>query len=52
MYGNLKQHLQKEIQGIKDAGLYKSERIITSSQSAVIKLKTGKEVINFCANNY
>ena len=43
---------QKEIQDIKDAGLYKSERIITSSQDAVIKISTGEEVINFCANNY
>ncbi|GGK38051.1 2-amino-3-ketobutyrate coenzyme A ligase [Lutibacter litoralis] len=40
------------MQEIKEAGLYKSERIITSSQDAVIKLNTGKEVINFCANNY
>ncbi|RBW59822.1 glycine C-acetyltransferase [Tenacibaculum sp. E3R01] len=52
MYGNIKEHLQKEIQDIKDAGLYKSERIITSSQDAVIKVSTGEEVINFCANNY
>jgi len=52
MYGNIKQHLQKEIQGIKDAGLFKSERIITSSQDAVIKISTGQEVLNFCANNY
>jgi glycine C-acetyltransferase len=52
MYGNLKEHLQKEIQDIKEAGLYKSERIITSSQDAVIKISTGEEVINFCANNY
>jgi glycine C-acetyltransferase len=52
MYGTIKEELQKEIQGIKDAGLYKSERIITSSQDAVIKISTGEEVINFCANNY
>lgn len=52
MYGAIKDHLQKEIQEIKDAGLYKSERIITSSQDAVIKISTGEEVINFCANNY
>jgi glycine C-acetyltransferase len=52
MYGNIQQYLQKELQGIKDAGLYKSERIITSSQDAVIKISTGEEVINFCANNY
>ena len=52
MYGNIKQHLQKELDEIKEAGLYKSERIITSSQDAVIKISTGEEVINFCANNY
>ncbi|WP_196895723.1 glycine C-acetyltransferase [Aureivirga marina] len=52
MYGKIKETLQKEIQEIKDAGLYKKERIITSSQDAVIKISTGEEVINFCANNY
>ena len=52
MYGKIQQHLQKELQEIKDAGLYKSERVIISSQDAVIKISTGKEVINFCANNY
>ena len=52
MYGNIKQHLQKEIQDIKEAGLYKSERIITSSQDAEITISTGEKVINFCANNY
>lgn len=52
MYGKIKEHLQQEIQEIKDAGLYKSERIITSSQDAVIQISTGEEVINFCANNY
>ena len=52
MYGKIQQHLQKELQEIKDAGLYKSERVIISSQDAVIKISTGQEVINFCANNY
>lgn len=52
MYGNLKQSLQNELQQIKDDGLYKSERIITSPQAADITLEGGKEVINFCANNY
>jgi glycine C-acetyltransferase len=52
MYGNIKQHLQKELENIREAGLYKTERIITSSQDAVIKISTGQEVINFCANNY
>ena len=52
MYGAIKNHLQQELEEIKAAGLYKSERIITSSQDAVIKISTGEEVINFCANNY
>src|SRR5690606_29445833 len=52
MYGKLKGFLQKELKDIKEAGLYKEERIIVSSQDAVIKLSTGREVINFCANNY
>ncbi|PQJ80449.1 glycine C-acetyltransferase [Polaribacter porphyrae] len=52
MYGKIKDTLKKELQSIKDDGLYKSERIITSSQDAVIKISSGEEVINFCANNY
>ena len=52
MYGSIKKYLQDEIEEIKEAGLYKSERIITSSQDAIIKISTGEEVINFCANNY
>lgn len=52
MYGKLKEHLERELEEIKDAGLYKKERIITSAQDAVIKISTGEEVINFCANNY
>ena len=52
MYNKLKDHLQEELKTIKEAGLYKKERIITSSQDAVIKISTGEEVINFCANNY
>ena len=52
MYGNIQDHLKQEIENIKSAGLYKSERIITSAQDAVIKISTGQEVINFCANNY
>jgi len=52
MYGAIKNHLKQELEEIKAAGLYKSERIITSSQDAVIKISTGEEVINFCANNY
>ena len=52
MYGKIKEHLQQELQEIKDNGLFKKERIITSPQDAVIKISTGEEVINFCANNY
>jgi len=52
MYGKIKDTLKKQLQEIEEAGLYKSERIITSSQDAVIKISTGEEVINFCANNY
>ena len=52
MYGKIKEHLEKEIQQIKEDGLFKEERIITGPQDAVIKINTGEEVINFCANNY
>ena len=52
MYGKIKDTLQAEIEYLKNNGLFKSERIITSSQDAVIKISTGEEVINFCANNY
>jgi len=52
MYSTIKNHLSKEIQEIKDKGLYKTERIITSPQSAEIKISTGEKVINFCSNNY
>jgi len=52
MYGSIKEHLQTEIKDIKENGLYKKERIITSPQGAAIKISTGQEVINFCANNY
>ncbi|MBP0905305.1 glycine C-acetyltransferase [Mariniflexile gromovii] len=52
MYGKLKNHLQLELQDIKNNGLYKEERIITSAQGAEITLNTGETVLNFCANNY
>lgn len=52
MYGKIQQFLEKEIQDIKDNGLYKEERIITSAQGAEITLNTGEKVLNFCANNY
>ncbi|MEW5848124.1 MAG: glycine C-acetyltransferase [Myxococcota bacterium] len=45
-------HLATETDKLREAGLYKSERVITSQQSAVIKVSDGREVINFCANNY
>lgn len=51
MYGKMKEHLSKSIAEIKDAGLYKEERLIESAQQAAITVK-GKEVLNFCANNY
>ena len=52
MYGNIQQHLQNEIESIKNDGLFKEERIITSPQGAEITLSTGQNVLNFCANNY
>ena len=52
MYGKLKNHLQEELQDIKNNGLYKEERIITSAQGAEITLNTGETALNFCANNY
>ena len=52
MYGKIKTHLAQELESIKEAGLFKKERIITSPQDAVITISTGEEVINFCANNY
>ncbi|AFM06278.1 2-amino-3-ketobutyrate coenzyme A ligase [Bernardetia litoralis DSM 6794] len=52
MYDTLQPFLEKELQEIKDAGLYKNERIITTPQSAAIKTQSTGEVINFCANNY
>lgn len=52
MYDSLQQKLQKELAEIAAAGLFKNERIIASPQDAVIRLEDGREVINFCANNY
>ncbi len=46
------QHLRQELQGIRDAGLYKTERIIATPQGAVVRTTDGREVINLCANNY
>ncbi len=52
MFKTIEPALQEEIQEIKDAGLYKKERIITTKQGAEIATRQGKEVLNFCANNY
>ncbi|MDR3651615.1 MAG: glycine C-acetyltransferase [Paludibacter sp.] len=52
MYQDFKSHLQTELTGIEQAGLFKKERIIVSPQGAVIRVADGKEVLNFCANNY
>ena len=52
MYNRMQAHLQKELTDIREAGLFKNERIITSPQGAEIKVSTGAEVLNFCANNY
>jgi len=52
MYGVIKEYLNQEIENIKDAGLFKEERIITSAQGPEITLNTGEKVLNFCANNY
>jgi glycine C-acetyltransferase len=52
MYGKIREYLLTELKNIREAGLYKSERIIISPQDAVIKLDSGKEALNFCANNY
>ena len=51
MYGKFKEHLQNELSAIKEAGLYKNERLIEGPQQAAIQV-AGKEVLNFCANNY
>jgi glycine C-acetyltransferase len=52
MYNNYQDHLARIINEIKEAGLYKNERIIVSPQGAEIELNTGQKVLNFCANNY
>lgn len=52
MYGKVKEQLQEELRGIRESGLYKEERIITTPQSAEIHTEQGGDVLNFCANNY
>ncbi|MDR3236287.1 MAG: glycine C-acetyltransferase [Prevotellaceae bacterium] len=52
MYGKIKQHLAAELDEIRQGGLYKEERVITTSQQAEIRVSSGQAVLNFCANNY
>ena len=52
MYDKFQKHLAQQIEDIKTSGTYKNERILVSSQFSKIKINTGKEVLNFCANNY
>lgn len=52
MYGKIQQLLQAELKAIEEAGLYKNERIIVTPQRAEIKVQSGQQVLNFCANNY
>ena len=52
MYNNFQEHLTRELAGIKEAGLFKNERILVSPQGAEITISTGAKVLNFCANNY
>ncbi|MBN1805405.1 MAG: glycine C-acetyltransferase [Sedimentisphaerales bacterium] len=52
MFGTMKSHISKELQEIKENGLYKAERIIVSPQNAFIKIQSGQKVLNLCANNY
>jgi glycine C-acetyltransferase len=52
MYGKIKQHLQDELNGIQEAGIFKRERIITTPQGARVKVSNGDEVVIMCANNY
>ena len=52
MYGELKNDLRRTIEEIREAGLYKSERVIGTPQNAAVRVGSGDEVLNFCANNY
>ena len=52
MYGALQADLQERLSNIRSEGLYKDERVITTPQGSLIAVKSGKEVVNFCANNY
>ena len=52
MYGQLKEHLSQELNSIKEAGLFKQERTITTPQGSSVGVNDGQQVINLCANNY
>ncbi len=52
MYGKEKKRFQEELEGIREKGIYKNERVLTSPQGGSIEVSTGKRVVNFCANNY
>lgn len=52
IYGLIEEKLENKLKEIKEAGLYKTERIITSAQDITIKISSGEEVLNFCSNNY
>ncbi|MBQ9751901.1 MAG: glycine C-acetyltransferase, partial [Paludibacteraceae bacterium] len=52
MYTEFQKHLQSILDDIREAGLYKNERVIITPQSSAIQVEGGKDVINFCANNY
>lgn len=52
MYGKIQQLLQAELKAIEEAGLYKNEQVIVTPQRAEIKVQSGQQVLNFCANNY
>jgi glycine C-acetyltransferase len=52
MFGAMKEHLRKELAEIRNAGLYKAERVISTPQNAAVRVGSGAEVLNFCANNY
>ena len=52
MYGSVKDALKEELDAIREAGLFKDERVIVSDQAANIRVHSGQTVLNFCANNY
>ena len=52
MFGKMKTDLQNMLEELKEQGLYKNERILTTPQGASIRVSTGQTVLNFCANNY